>query len=195
VIETRLATESDRETIVETVVAAFVDDPAFRFFFGADQGFTSKASAFVRYLFDKRIVHRTVWVTNGCEAVSLWSPPTNLLDDGHLGLERELHHNMQQQVGPQATRNLETYDAIVEGAMPAEPYWYLGVLAAHPSRAAKGSGKAVMEAGLAYVRSNAGTAILETTNVRNPDYYRHNGWEVVHTIESTTPSTIWIMKA
>jgi GNAT superfamily N-acetyltransferase len=191
----RLAVEADRPAIVETVVEAFVNDPAFRFFFGADEGYTAKASAFVGYLFDKRIVHNTVWVTEECEAVALWSPPDHMFTDDHRMLTKELYANMQFVVGSEAARNLEIYDSMVEAALPDEPHWYLGILAAHPTRAETGSGRAVMEAGLAHVRSNNGLAVLETTNARNPDYYRRNGWKVIATIESDTPSTTWVLAA
>jgi GNAT superfamily N-acetyltransferase len=194
-LNVRLAVQADRPAIVETVVEAFVNDPAFRFFFGADEVYTAKASAFVGYLFDKRIVHNTVWVTEECEAVSLWSPPDHRFTDDHRMLTKELFANMQTSVGAEAARNLEIYDSMVEAGLPDEPHWYLGILAAHPTRAAKGSGRAVMEAGLAHVRSNNGLAVLETTNARNPDYYRRNGWKVIATIESDTPSTTWVLAA
>jgi GNAT superfamily N-acetyltransferase len=191
----RLAIEADRSPIIETVVAAFVNDPAFRFFFGAGDSYTEKASVFVGYLFDKRIVHNTIWVTDGCEAVSLWSPPDHMFTDDQRTLTSELFTNMQSAVGADAARNLEIYDAMVEGGLPSEPHWYLGILAAHPARAAKGAGRAVMQAGLVHVRANNGLAILETTNASNPDYYRRNGWEVIRTIENDTPSTTWVLAA
>ncbi len=181
--------------IVETVVAAFANDPAFRYFFGTDSGYEAKASAFVGYLFDKRIVHNTVWVTDRCDAVSLWSPPDHLFTNDQRTLTQDLFAKMQISVGQTAARNLEIYDAMVEPGLPEEPYWYLGILAAHPSRAAKGAGRAVMEAGLSHVRGNNGLAVLETTNASNPEYYRRNGWEVINTIESATPSTTWILAA
>jgi GNAT superfamily N-acetyltransferase len=189
----RLAKDSDRSAIVETVVAAFVNDPAFRFFFGTDDGYRSKASAFVEYLFDKRIVHRAIWVTGLSDAVSLWSPPDHMLTDEHRKYEDDLQSKMKQSIGAQAVHNLETYDAAVEKALPTEPYWYLGILAAHPTRAAKGAGRNVMQAGLSHVRSVGGLAALETTNERNPDYYERNGWKLASTIESATPSTIWVL--
>jgi ribosomal protein S18 acetylase RimI-like enzyme len=194
-VNIRHALEADKPAIIETVVSAFARDPAFRYFFGTDNGFEVRASAFVGYLFDKRIVHSTVWVTDACEAVSLWSPPDHMLTDDHRLLGHQLFDSMQISVGETAARNLEIYDAMVEGGLPPESYWYLGILAAHPTRAARGAGRAVMEAGLAHVRANDGLAILETTNARNPDYYRRNGWEVINTIECETPSTIWILAA
>ena len=190
----RSALPADRPAIIETVVAAFVNDPAFRYFFGTDSGYEPKASAFVGYLFDKRIVHNTIWVTDECEAVSLWSPPDHMLTDDHRRLANELYAAMRQSVGADAARNLEIYDAMVDTGLPTdEPYWYLGILAAHPVRAVRGAGKLVMDAGVAHVRAHNGLAVLETTNERNPEYYRRAGWGVINTIESDTPSTTWIL--
>jgi ribosomal protein S18 acetylase RimI-like enzyme len=194
-MKVRLALPSDRPAIIETVVTAFANDPAFRYFFGTDPNYEPKASAFVGYLFDKRIVHNTIWVTDACEAVSLWSPPDHMLTDDHRNLTKELYVAMQQSVGAEAARNLEIYDAMVDAGLPAEPHWYLGILAAHPARAERGAGKLVMDAGLAHVRAHHGLAILETTNERNPEYYRRAGWDLINTIESDSPSTTWILAA
>jgi GNAT superfamily N-acetyltransferase len=188
----RLATEADRSAIVDTVVAAFDQDPAFRYFLGND-GFPEKATAFVEYLFDKRIVHNTVWVTDKCEAVSLWSPPTSMFTDDHRKLSVQLQAIMRERIGPTAAARLDIYDAAVDVGLPTEPHWYLGILAAHPALAEKGAGRAVMEAGLAHVREHDGLAVLETTNPRNPAYYERAGWALANTVECATPSTIWVM--
>jgi GNAT superfamily N-acetyltransferase len=195
VLITRRAVASDRDAVVATVVSAFVHDPAFRYFFGSDAGYQPKASAFVAYLFDKRIVHNTVWVTEECEAVSLWSPPDHSLTDDHRAWANQRQTLMKEAVGPESANRLDIYDAMVDGGLPKEPYWYLGILAADPARAGRGYGRAVMDAGLAHVRSNNGLAVLETTNARNPGYYRRAGWELLTTIQSETPSTTWILGA
>lgn len=191
----RRATEADRPRVIETVVAAFARDPAFRYFFPDDERYGDQASSFVGYLFDKRIGHGTVWVTDDCAATALWSPPDHMLTDDHRRRAADLGAAMTMQVGPEATARLNTYDAVVDRGLPAQPFWYLGILAAHPTRAGRGLGKTVMDAGLEHVRVVGGTAILETTNPSNPAYYQRWGWEVIQTVESDTPSTVWILRA
>ena len=72
-----IATKADRDRVVETVVAAFAKDPAFRFFFTDDATFERDAAAFAAYLFDVRVDHGTVWVVDGGAAVAMWDPPAN----------------------------------------------------------------------------------------------------------------------
>ena len=49
------ATAAHRERWSATVVAAFVADPAFRFFFPDDATYPELAARFAGYLFDKRL--------------------------------------------------------------------------------------------------------------------------------------------
>ena len=192
-MKVRLAAPSDRVPVVGTVVAAFDRDPAFRYFLG-DDDFQRKATAFVEYLFDKRIIHDTVWVTEGGEAAALWSPPDHLFTYEQKSYANALRAEMRERIGVDAVSRLDTYDRAVDAGLPKEPHWYLGVLATHPIRAGRGFGRAVMDAGLAHVRGQGGLAVLETTNPRNPSYYERAGWDLLSTVDCATPSTIWIMK-
>lgn len=191
----RRATEADRSVVIETVVAAFERDPAFRYFFPEDHCYVAQATAFVGYLFDKRIDHQTVWVTDDGSATALWSPPDHMLTDDHKKRASALASDMQEHVGIESAARLDAYDAAVDRGLPDQPFWYLGILAAHPTRAKRGSGHAVMNAGLDHVRANAGTAILETTNPKNPSYYQRRGWEIVSAVDADTPSTVWILRS
>jgi hypothetical protein len=104
----RRAKEADRSLVVETVAAAFVNDPAFRYLFGTGGEFEAKAAVFAGYLFDKRIVHDTVWVTAALDAVSLWSPPDHMCTDDGRGRTHDLERAMIAAVGPQSAGRLES---------------------------------------------------------------------------------------
>jgi GNAT superfamily N-acetyltransferase len=195
----RIATVDDRPTVVATVVAAFVDDPAFRFFFPDDAQYPKQGTAFVQYLFDKRVGHNTVWVTENCEGAALWSPPGN---DPHVSVNADvarLQTEMFAAIGSDAANRLHLYDKAVNGSMPDnEPYWYLGVLGTHPEHHGRGFGAAVMHAGITNARSRNGVSYLETTNPNNVGYYERNGWKVTRVIEPTSdemPITVWILRA
>ncbi len=189
----RVASATDRERVVRTVVSAFELDPAFRYFFPDDGNYVESASVFVGYLFDKRVGFDTVWVADDCSAASLWSPPDHMLTDESRARNFDLERSMQHVIGLEATARLDAYNSAVDGVLPSQPFWYLGILAVHPDSAGRGLGLAVMNAGIEFVRSNRGMAILETTNERNPEYYRRSGWHILNKIETTTPSTLWIM--
>jgi GNAT superfamily N-acetyltransferase len=191
----RPATNEDRAAVVATVVAAFERDPAFRYFFPDDAAYTAQASAFAEYLFDKRVGHGTVWITERYEATSLWSPPASRTTSADAARAEELFRQMVGQVGDDAAERLATYECALAPCLPADgEYWYLGILACRPSHGRRGLGGAVMRAGLECVRSNGGVAYLETTNPGNVAYYEAAGWQRTATIEATAPSTIFVLR-
>ena len=64
--------------------------------------------------------------------------------------------------------------------MPAEPMWFLDILAVHPDSQGSGVGSALVRHGLELAKRDGVPAILETGNPRNVEYYRSFGFEVVH---------------
>lgn len=183
-----LATRAMRQRVIETVVAAFVSDPAFRYFFGDPATFNGDAAAFAGYLFDQRVARGTVWVVEDGAAVAMWDPPRpggGAAADGHGNRGLDL---------PAATLDrLERYDAVVDAALPATPHWYLGILATHPHHAGRGWGRLAMTAGLDRAAGAGVPAYLETTNERNVELYQRTGWRVA---ESTAVDDlpIWVMR-
>jgi ribosomal protein S18 acetylase RimI-like enzyme len=191
----RVAEVTDRADVVATTVAAFEHDPAFRYFFPDDERYHAQATAFAEFLFDKRVGHGTVWVTDGCEAASLWSPPTNRTNDADAARVADLHRAMIRRIGNDAAAWLDAYERAVAAELPADAgYWYLGILACHPAHGGRGFGSAVMRAGVQLVRASNGVAYLETTNPANVAYYESAGWRLTATIETTTPSTIFVLR-
>jgi len=178
-VPTRLAGADDRAVVVSTVVAAFRRDPAFRFFFPDDRDYADHAETFVAYLFDKRVEHRTIWMTDRAEAVALWSPPT-------ATESAQFPDHVAAALGADAVARLEQYETAVYDELPPEPHWYLGVLATNPAHAGEGLGRQVMAVGLDAARSDGSPALLETTNPANVGLYESVGWRVASTIEVAT---------
>ena len=179
----RLATATDRDAVVATVVAAFVADPAFRYFFPDDQTYAAEAGAFAAHLFDQRVRHGTVWVVDGGVAdgtpggaVSMWNPPS-----------AAKHPDLAPLAVPAATQaRIDAYEAAAHTALPTDPHWYLGVLATHPDHAGKRWGRAVMAAGLERAAADAVPAYLETTSASNVALYERSGWTVAATVPVAT---------
>jgi len=178
----RPATVDDRTRVVETFVAAFVDDPALGFFFPGAM-YAECAPTFVGALFDRRVGAGTVWVADGGAAMAMWDAPTT-------GTLAEFEAPSPE-LPADARARLEAYDAAVLGVLPYRPYWYLGVLATHPDRAGQGLGRAVMAAGLRAAGAAGLPAYLETTNPANVDLYRRLGWQIVQPVPEPLP--IWVM--
>jgi GNAT superfamily N-acetyltransferase len=168
--EVRLATDLDRDRVVATVLAAFADDPAFRFFFPDPASYAVDAAAFVRHLFDERVGFGTVWVVDGGSAVAMWNPPNAVTAD------------LSGRLSSAALARLERYDAAVHAHLPDQPHWYLGILATHPDQAGQGWGRLAMARGLERARQDQVPAVLETVTAVNVEIYAASGWQLVTTV-------------
>ncbi|MDG4834506.1 N-acetyltransferase [Solwaraspora sp. WMMD1047] len=174
------ATPADRAAVVDTVVAAFATDPAFRYFFPTDADYRRQAPIFAGYLFDRRVGGGSVWIVEGGASVAMWEPPATPAADVALDLPAEV------------TDRLTAFDRPVRAALPATPFWYLGILATHPAHAGRRWGREVMTAGLREAAAAGLPAYLETATERNVGIYRRAGWRV--TAELTSGGLpVWVL--
>lgn len=100
-------------------------------------------------------------------------------------------------LGPAGVRRLfrlvgpmeDTHKRLMPG-----PHWYLQLLAVEPDRAGRGTGGALLVAGLARADADRLPCYLETHNERNLRFYGRHGFEVVD--ETDVPGAIryWGMR-
>ena len=178
----------DRPSVVETVVTAFAQDPAFTAFFGAGDDFVELCTRFAGYLFDRRVHRSSAWVGHDGGVVALWDRPDapNSVAGDHAGLTLDL--------GDEAQARLDHYDEAVHHALPDEPHWYLGILATHPAHRGRGLGRRLAEPGLLAARSDGVPAFLETTNPDNVRVYESAGWQVHAELPDVLDMTVWVMR-
>jgi ribosomal protein S18 acetylase RimI-like enzyme len=182
----RSATIADRGRVIDTFMAAFLDDPALRFFFPGEM-YAEHAPAFVGALFDRRVGVGTIWVAEDGVSVAMWDGPGT----GSYAEPPVEFDPPPAQLPSDARARLEAYDAAVLAMLPESPYWYLGVLATHPDQAGRGLGRAVTAAGLRESAAAGLPAYLETTNPANVDLYRRWGWQIAERVPEPLP--IWVM--
>ncbi|WP_326555486.1 GNAT family N-acetyltransferase [Micromonospora sp. NBC_01813] len=180
------ATAADRTRVVDSLVAAFAGDPVLRHLFPDDGSYPQHAGAFFGLLFDRRVPHGTVWTIGGGDAVAMWQQPdaVDVADDTDV---------LATLLPTDALERMRRYDLAVRAALPATPFWYLGVLGTHPKRTRQGLGRAVMRVGLRRAAADGVPAILETSNPDNVEMYRRAGWQVTRQM-AADPLTIWIME-
>jgi ribosomal protein S18 acetylase RimI-like enzyme len=180
------ATRAMRPRVVETVVAAFDADPAFRYFFDDADSFRAQATEFTGRLFDERVGKGTVWVVQAGAAVAMWDGPAPAGGPAPA-------YSTAPDLPSHVLARLEQYDSAVDAALPREPHWYLGVVATHPAYAGRRWGRRLIEVGLELAVDAGLAAYLETTNPRNIDLYRAGGWEVTGSV-AVPGLDIWVMR-
>jgi len=183
------ATVADRPAVVATIVAAFANDPAFRFFFPDEATFDQYAAAFAGYLFDRRVHRGTVWIAAGGAVGALWEAPEPDVPSAPSVTAEAPRLDL-----PAAElRRIRAYDAAVEAVLPTYPHWYLGVLATRPDHAGRGLGRRLMAHGVARAHADGVPAVLETMNPSNVDLYVRAGWQVyAETTAADVPRT-WVL--
>jgi ribosomal protein S18 acetylase RimI-like enzyme len=185
-VEIIVATTADRDRVVGSLVAAFTSDPVLRYLFPDDDTYPRYAAAFFGHLFDKRVDRATIWTAGRGASVAMWDAP-GAAGDGPAG------DTLAGQLPADALARVNAYDEAVHAALPATPFWYLGVLGTHPDHAGRRWGRAVMTAGLRRAAADGLPAMLETSNPANVEVYRRAGWDVVLAVPAE-PLTIWIMQ-
>ncbi|MBQ1065424.1 N-acetyltransferase [Micromonospora sp. D75] len=182
--EITVATPEDRGSVVTSLVAAFTKDPVLRHLFPDEATYARYAAAFFGHLFDKRVHKETIWTIGHGASVAIWEPPAS----GSAQPDDDLAARLPADV----LHRVRAYDEAVHAALPAAPFWYLGVLGTHPDHAGRRWGHAVMRMGLDRAAADGLPAILETSNPDNVEVYRRAGWEVVHAFAEPLPT--WVMR-
>ena len=182
-----MAVPGDRGRVVDSLVAAFGKDPVLRHLFPDDAGYPGHAAAFFGRLFDRRVHRGTIWTIEHGASVAMWDAPGA---DGGPAVHDD---SLADRLPADALGRVVAYDAAVHGALPSEPFWYLGVLGTHPDHAGRRWGHALMTTGLRRAAADGLPAVLETSNPGNVEVYRRAGWAVAAVVPAG-PLTVWIMR-
>ena len=182
---------TDRDRVVDTIVAAFADDPAWSYFFG--DAYAVSAPHLATALFELRIGSSAVWVVDEGDAVAIWVPPTG------TGATDEAAARgwgaCRSAIGEEAWERLRTYDRAVDLVRTPTPHWYLGVLAARPDRHGQGLGTTVMGEGLLLADRTVTDCCLETSTADNRAFYERRGFsEVRPVVIADGPPTWWMRR-
>jgi len=189
-IVVRRATPEDRDAVVATVVAAFHDDPAWEFITHGEIGRLSPY--FAGALFDGRAGAGTVWVSDDCRAVAMWDDRTRAHAEDLY--PPSIWERYREVAGEDAWNALQRYDGALHVHEPAEPFWYLGVLATHPSAQGTGLATAVLQPVLAQADAAGVDAWLETSKPGNTEFYARRGFIERIEVEIDGGPTTWWMR-
>ena len=187
----RPALPGERTGVVATVVAAFAEDPGWAFILGGE--YERLAPHFVAAMFDMRVASDNVWVTDDLAAVAMWDSPRKR--DIAPGRTPSAMARYNAVAGEEASERLALYHEAVAAVTPAEPYWYLGVLATHPQRQRQGLASAVL-APILNEADRLGTACcLETSTAENRRFYERRGFtQATEILLPDGPPTWWLCR-
>jgi len=190
-IRVRQAVTEDVDALTAMVAAAFADDVGWTYMFGL--GNVSAMRAFAHALLVPRVRRGTAWVTDECTALAMW-------DRCSPGRQRDEDHEdrwaaARVEVGEEAWRRITVYDQAVSAAGPDRPYWYLGVLATHPSVQGRGLATAVLQPGFQAAAVDGWDCWLETSAPANKAFYAGRGFTTACDIVIPDgPPTWWLRR-
>lgn len=185
----RPATASDRPDVLATVVAAFSGDPCWNHLLGVD--YPRLAPLFAGALFDQRVGEGTVWMLEDASSVSLWDAPGNPSSAVHDAAWAPF----TQAAGEDVRARLAAYDAALDAAAPATPFWYLGVLATRPDAVGRGGATRVLAPGLAAADEQGLDCCLETSTSANVAFYGRRGFVIPTALDLPSgPPTWWLRR-
>ncbi|HET7417229.1 MAG TPA: GNAT family N-acetyltransferase [Solirubrobacterales bacterium] len=170
-----MAAKADLDTLTETLVLAFREDPVWSWGFSVDErGLEGMRSAW-RLFLSSALDHGWVWRTEECSAVALWIPPgkPDLLPEDEERFEPLMHETL----GAGAERLLEAFERF-EQARPREPHYYLSLLGTHPDHSGRGWGMGLLADNLTRIDAEGMAAYLESSNPANVPRYERLGFAV-----------------
>jgi len=180
----RQAHPQDCEGVVATVTAAFAEDPGWAFLMGEE--YERLAPEFVGALFDLRAPGGNVWVSDDLASGD---------DDEQWTRTKKAWARYVSLAGEEAHERLVAYKTALAAVCPADPYWYLGVLATHPARQGEGLATAVLTPVLDEADRLGVPCCLETSTEENRRFYERRGFEqAAEIILRGGPDTWWLRR-
>ena len=94
---------------------------------------------------------------------------------------------------PERMERFAILGPLMEEHTPAEPHWYLQLLATHPDWQRRGISAALMNVMFERADADGLPCYLETETVENVAYYRHHGFDVRTEWDVPTAPHMWGM--
>jgi GNAT superfamily N-acetyltransferase len=186
----RLASPADRDRAVATLIAAFAVDSVMRWIIPDDATYPAKAAAFFSFMFDARVAVDGAWVTDGVEAVALWSPPRDAAPEW----EERAWERVAAVMAPDEIDRCDRWNAAIAPLHPTTPHWTLGLLATAPQHQGGGFGPAVARPGIEAADAAGLAAVLDTGVERNVALYERMGFVVTAIVDEPDVPKAWFMR-
>lgn len=189
-VPVRLARLDDAPTLDGALAEAFFDDPLNDHLLPDEK----RRDAALRRGMGHVLRHTYIpnggaWTTDTLDGVALWGMPGDPKSSA-LDQVRELP-TFARAFGRHLPRAIRAFGT-AEKRRPAEPHWFLDIVAVRPGRQGQGVGSALINAGLRGADSAGVPAFLVTSNARNVPLYERHGF-AVNEEYAIGPVHVWAM--
>jgi ribosomal protein S18 acetylase RimI-like enzyme len=175
--QVKVATESEKDAVIDTLKLAFGSDPATRWVWPDPQKYLLHFSAFAKAFGGRAFVNKTAYYIGNYSAAALWLSPNIEPDiDTMLGLLHTTTSEEAQNILPRVFEKMGSFH-------PTEPHWYLPLLGVDPLYYGKGLGSILMKYASKIFDKDNSLAYLESSNPKNIPFYQRHGFEQLGTIE------------
>jgi GNAT superfamily N-acetyltransferase len=124
----------------------------------------------------------------------MWDAPRE--SAGATGYSKDIWAGYRAIAGDDAFERLAVYNDAVAAHAPAEPHWYLGVLATRPERRREGLATAVLAPVLDGADRTGIACCLETSTTENRRFYEGRGFTATADIVVPGgPLSWWLQRA
>jgi GNAT superfamily N-acetyltransferase len=173
----RPATRADLASLTETISLAFHQDPTWSWAFPDPVRRRAQYGVFWRFVIEGALRYPWVFMTDGCEAASVWIPPggTEIAEQDEAKVEPLL----EKLVESRAVDVRELLNRFENAHPREEPHYYLSLLGTHPAHAGRGLGMALLAENLARIDRERMPAYLESSNPGNNHRYERVGFDTI----------------
>ena len=185
-----LAGPADLPGLALTFAAAFSDDPMIRW--PMPEATPAMLQELFRAFLAPYVELGVLWKIGHCDGGAAWLPPE--VAGRFAEIEQSSRAAINPLTGDGGARYAKFWDWL-DGHLPAEPCWFLDLVAVAPAAQGRGLGRALVRHGLDRARSDGCPAFLETGTPGNIPFYQSLGFQIVD--EQQAPDggpVIWFMQ-
>jgi len=186
----RRAAGADLPAVVQTLTAAFFDDPVFEWWVADPRRRRQLLPPFFEITVDLNHPHGGIYTTDPVPAAAaVWVPPGRQ----PAGEAAEEMVAAYIEAAEETAERLLAAFTLMEEVHPTEPHAYLFLLATQPPWQSCGLGSALLREVLQRCDAEETPAYLEATTVGNQRLYHRHGFEVTGEIKLPDGPSMWPM--